>query len=162
MQYNISLANILLARLLPRIIDHQLFLIYNCIRKGFFKVTILNQVITMQNYELLLCWKWPREKHFANQTSFHTSKTVTGKVYLKEAMMSLLQLLTEGKDSSLFTGGWHFVESWHHRRKWNITPQVTLTQITGFCPSYLLVVSFSLDITHCGKVTMSNLGFLGL
>ena len=45
---------------------------FYCIRKGFFEVTILNQVIvTLQNYELLLYWKWLKEKQFANQTSFH-------------------------------------------------------------------------------------------
>ena len=34
---------------------------YSCLRKGFFEVTILNQVITIQNYEVLLDWKWLRE-----------------------------------------------------------------------------------------------------
>ena len=32
---------------------------------------MLNQVITMQNYKLQLDWELPREKQFANQTSFH-------------------------------------------------------------------------------------------
>ena len=67
-------------------------------------MTILNQIIvTLQNYELLLNWKWSKEKQFANQTSFLIAKTLTGKLYFKEAMVSLFQLPTEGKDYSLCT-----------------------------------------------------------
>lgn len=39
-----------------------LYKFYNCIRKSFFEATILNQVITTQNYELVLYWKWLKEK----------------------------------------------------------------------------------------------------
>ena len=47
---------------------------HNWFRKGFFEVAILNQVITTsQNYDLLLYWKWPKEKQFANLTSFRVA-----------------------------------------------------------------------------------------
>ena len=68
-------------------------------------MTVLNQVIvTLQNYELLLYWKWLKEKQFANQTSFCIAWTLTEKLYFKKAMVSPLQLPRDGKDYSLFTG----------------------------------------------------------
>ena len=109
---------------------------YNCIRKGLFEVTVLNQVIlTLQNYELLLYWKWSKEKQFANQTSFLIAQTLTGKLYFKEAMVSLFQLPTEVKDYSLFTGAQHFVESQHYRRKENITVDTYLNHYPNILPT---------------------------
>ena len=57
----------------------------------------------MQNYELLLYWKWPREKQFANKT-FHIAETLPGKLYFREALVSLFLTSTEGKDYLLSTG----------------------------------------------------------
>ena len=52
-----------------------------------------------------------KEKQFANETSFHIAWTLLGKLYFREAMVSLFLTSTEGKDYLLFTGAWHFVES---------------------------------------------------
>ena len=41
---------------------------HNWFRKGFFEV-----ITTSQNYNLLLYWKWPKEKQFANLTSFRVA-----------------------------------------------------------------------------------------
>ena len=40
---------------------------------------------------------------------FPIAWTLLGKLYFREAMVSLFLTSTEGKDYLLFTGAWHFV-----------------------------------------------------
>ena len=45
-------------------------------------------MVTLQNYELLLYWKWLKEKQFANQSSFCIAQTSTENLYFKKARVT--------------------------------------------------------------------------
>ena len=81
---------------------------YNCIRKGFFEVTILNQVITMQIMNFYFIGNGQGKNSLLTKHHF-ILLNLPGKLYFRKAMVSLFLTSTEGKDYLLFTGAWHFV-----------------------------------------------------